>query len=114
MTEIVSLDALLAASVPEGTAEIPGVGLVKVRGLSRGELHLLSKKDGGDPSPETSDLFYFVHGLVEPKVTEAQARKIFDAIGFGAISPVISKITELSGVTRADQKEAYKSLRGDA
>lgn len=114
MTELVSLDALLAAGVPEDVVEIPGIGFVKVRGLSRGELHLLTKKDGGEPSAETSDLFYFVHGLVDPRVTETQARKIFDAIGYGTLQPVIAKISELSGVSRDDQKAAYKSFRDNA
>jgi hypothetical protein len=111
MVDIVSLDALLAADVPVDVAEIPGVGLVKVRGLTRAELHLLTKKDGGNPSAETSDVFYFTHGLVEPAVTESQARKVFESIGFGALQPVIAKISELSGVSRDDQKAAYKSLR---
>lgn len=111
MSEFASVETLLAAELPEDVAEIPGVGLVKVRGLSRGELHLLTKKDGGNPSPETSDLFYFTHGMVAPKVTEAQARQIFESIGFGALQPVIAKISELSGVSRDDQKAAYKSLR---
>lgn len=108
--EVVSLDDLLAARVPEDVAEIKGVGLVKVRGLTRAELHLLTKKDGGNPSPETSDLFYFMRGMVEPKVTETQARAIFETMGFGAIQPVIAKISELSGVSRDDQKAAYKSV----
>jgi hypothetical protein len=111
MSEVVSLDALLAGSLPEDVAEIPGVGAVRVRGLSRAELHLLTKKDGGNPRAETSDLFYFTHGLVEPKVTEAQAHAIFESMGFGALQPVIAKISELSGVSREAQKDAYKSLR---
>jgi hypothetical protein len=111
MSEIVSLDVLLAASVPEDVAEIKGVGFVKVRGLTRAELHLLTKKDGGQPKQDTSDLFYFTHGLVEPRVTDAQARAIFESVGFGAIQPVIAKISELSGVSKDDQKAAYKSLR---
>lgn len=111
MNEIVSLDALLAAGVPEGTAEIKGVGIVKVRGLTRAELHLLGQKDGGNPKPETSDIFYFTHGMVEPKITEAQARAIFKSVGFGVLIPVIAKISELSGVSKDDQKAAYKSLR---
>lgn len=113
LAEFVSVDDLLAAKVPEDVAEIRGVGYVKVRGLTRAELHLLSKKDGGNPKAETSDLFYFERGVVEPKVTEAQARRIFETIGFGAVAPVISKISELSGVSKADQKEAYKSLRDE-
>lgn len=110
MSDFVSVTDLLAAGVPEDVAEIPGVGTVKVRGLTRAELHLLTKKDGGNPSPETSDLFYFERGMVEPKVTEAQARSIFQSIGFGALQPVIAKISELSGVSRDDQKAAYKSV----
>jgi hypothetical protein len=111
MSEIVSVETLLAVGVPEDVAEIKGVGMVKVRGLTRAELHLLTKKDGGNPKAETSDLFYFTHGLVEPRVTEAQARAIFESMGFGALQPVIAKISELSGVSKDDQKAAYKSVR---
>jgi hypothetical protein len=112
--EFASVEALLAAGVPEDTAEIRGVGMVRVRGLTRAELHLLTKKDGGNPKSETSDLFYFTHGMVEPRVTEDQARRIFESIGFGALQPVIAKISQLSGVSKDDQKAAYKSLRDDA
>jgi hypothetical protein len=110
--EIVSIDKLLApTALPEDNVEIAGVGWVKVRGLSRGEMHLLTKKDGGNPSTRTADLFYLAHGLVEPKITEAHAEKLMDNIGFGSLQAVISKISELSGVDRTAQKEAYKSLR---
>jgi hypothetical protein len=94
------------------TVHIKGVeGAVTVRGLSRAEMHLLTKKDGGKPSAETSDIFYLVHGVVNPKMEERHARKLMTSLGFNVLSPVISKISELSGVDKEAQKEAYKSLR---
>lgn len=76
--------------------EIPGVGAIKVRSLTRGEaLEVVGKElDKG-----ASERFLLSKGLVEPSLTEADVKVWQDNSPAGEIQEIAKLITELSGLS---------------
>jgi hypothetical protein len=102
-------DALFAARLPQEEFEIPGVGTVTIRGLSRAELLLSGKhSDAGALVMERHMLHY---AMVDPAVSVADVEKWQRAAPAGELQPLVNKVNELSGIGRDVQKEAIKSLR---
>lgn len=102
-------NALLARRLGT-TAEvpIPGVGTVRVRGLSRQELL------GTDTS--TSALVMerrmLALALVDPQLTEDEVAEWQASSPAEEITPVVHKINELSGIKSGAVRAAYKRIRG--
>lgn len=109
---IVDKAALLTERLPRGEVEIPDVGTVTVRGLTRFELLLAGKIADGDVA--TTEQHMVSMGLVDPELTPAEVEQWQKCSPAGEIAPVVAMINELSGVTREAQKEAYKSVRGES
>lgn len=96
--------ALLADRVSINTAavEIEGVGAVTVRGLSRYELLLASKKYPDDTLKQ--ERFVLSCGLVDPKLTEDDVEAWQKASGPMEINAVAQRINELSGIAEGAAK----------
>jgi len=110
-TTAVAKELLLKARVPEAWVEIPGVGSVRVRGLSRGEVFVLQKtqqdKDVARYERKTIAL-----GMVEPQLTELEVQAWQEASPAGELERVGAKIRELSGLQETAEKEAVLDFRG--
>jgi hypothetical protein len=104
-------NALLTERLPRGEVEIPGVGAVTVRGLSRYELLLAGK---GQEDVTVMEQRMLSMGMVDPEMTEQDIAEWQKCSPAGEIMPVVALINELSGVGRDVQKEAYKSLRDES
>lgn len=111
--EYVDKGALFGAPrLPEEDVEIPRIGTIRVRGLSRVELLLAGKlSDQGVATMERRMLCY---GMVHPKVTEDEVQRWQESAPAGEIQPIIAVVNRLSGIGKDVQKEAYKSLRDAA
>ncbi len=106
----VDKDALFAARLPQEEVEIPGVGTVLVRGLSRAELLLAGKhSEAGALVMERHMLHY---AMVEPAVSVGDVERWQRAAPAGELQPLVDKVNRLSGIGKDIQKEAIKSLRG--
>jgi hypothetical protein len=101
-------NALTTPRVPTGEVEIPGVGTIKVRGLTRIELLLAGKNTEDVAVMERRMLAY---ALTDPEMSEKDVEAWQKASPAGEIAPVVAKVNELSGVGRAAQKEAYATFR---
>jgi hypothetical protein len=100
---------LLGAAVdalPVEDIEIPGVGTVKVRGLSRFESLLVGKADGDAAATERAIIRY---GLVEPALTEAEIRDWLQVAPNAHVDPITKAVARLSGMLEDSAKAAYKS-----
>lgn len=99
---------LKANRCAEDDVEIPGIGTVRVRGLTRAEIMRISKgvSEGKNMEPLSLSL-----ALVDPKMTEDEAAQWLEVAGFGEIEAVNQRINELSGIAGRADKEAYKSIR---
>jgi hypothetical protein len=103
----VDKEALFAPRLPEDDVEVPGVGTVRVRALTR--LEAMKVQSAG--SVEATDRLLLSFGLVDPKLTEDEARRWQGASVATEIEPVSNRILELSGMAEGADKESYKSLR---
>lgn len=101
-------EALFRPRCPERDVELPGVGVVRVRGLTRAEIVEISKgvNEGKDMEPRSLSL-----ALVDPKLTEDEARQLLDVAPFGEIEKLTTAVNELSGIAGRSAKESYKSPR---
>lgn len=102
----VSKEDLLRRRCPEDDVELPSVGTVRVRGLTRGEVKLISDgvNEGRDMEPLSLSL-----ALVEPKLTEDEAAVMVQVSPFDEIQKITTRVNELSGIAQGSPKEAYKS-----
>lgn len=92
----VDLKTLLSRGPNTAEVELPGLGSVTVRGLSRYEVSLATQATGeGRAAAIEKGLLFF--GLVEPKVTEDQVDELLKVLTFGEVNLLVSKINELSG-----------------
>jgi hypothetical protein len=99
---------LFEPRLEEADVEIPGIGTVRVRALSRAEVMQIQNRT----DIEAQERLMIAYGMVDPQLTEAEAGKWCKAAPASEIAPVSEKIARLSGVTDDSAKEAYKSLRG--
>lgn len=85
-----------------GTVDIEGVGTVTVRGLSRYELLLASKKYPDDSLKQ--ERFILAAALVDPVMTEADVETWQKVSGPLEINQVATKVNELSGIAEGATK----------
>lgn len=104
--------ALFAERLPRGEVEIPNVGTVTVRGLSRIELLLAGKLS--DQGPAAMERRMLAFAMVDPEMSEGDVERWQQSAPAGEIQPIVAKVNELSGIGRDAQKEAYKSLRDES
>jgi hypothetical protein len=97
--------ALLAKRLPEDDVEVPDVGVVRVRGLTRSEV-LAAQEIEGTADRECQML---ACGMVDPALTVDEARQWQEASPAAEIEPVVTRIAELSGMVETSAKDAIKS-----
>jgi hypothetical protein len=89
--------------------EIPGVGTVQVRPLSRAEA---LEVEGKEMSAAEMDRKLLAFGLVEPKLTEDEVAELQANTPAGLMQPVVKAIVRMSGMEQTAPKEAVKQFRG--
>ncbi len=96
---------LLKSRLNTAEIDVPGVGTIQVRGLSRSEVLDLGNVDGV-LLVERKTLFY---GLVDPKLTEDEVAEWQSLTTGSELNPIVETIIELSGLGSGAVKTAYKS-----
>jgi hypothetical protein len=102
---------LLKSRLPEAEVEVPGVGTVRVRGLSRLEVLELQREDTDGPGVFERKIVAVA--LVEPKLSEAEVAEWQAASVADELEPVTRTINELSGLVKDAAKEAYRRFESD-
>lgn len=105
----VSKGDLLKARFGIEDVEIPGVGTVKVRALTRGEALQVQGQEMGIAEMEQK---LIALAMVEPKLTEAEVKEWQDNSTAGEIQVVTEVIVRLSGMEQSAPKEAMKRFPG--
>lgn len=103
----VDKERLLKPRVPEGEVELEGLGTVRVRGLSRGEVFMVQQMKG----TAAVERKILALGVVDPALTESEAGQWQEASPAGELEPVVQKIQELSGLAEGSAKEAMLGFR---
>lgn len=106
-----SEDFLAGITVTPEDFDVPGLGLVSVRGLTALEVGQLNKEHKGDDTRTTLGLLMI--GMVYPALpSDAMAR--LENGSFGKMMPVIKRIQALSGMTTNEaESENLESPPGD-
>lgn len=112
-------ELLFKPRLEEADVEVPGVGTVRVRALSRAELMLARKAtdlagevDG--PRALVLERKMIATAMVDPALTEAEVGRWQNASGAGELNVVSEAIQRLSGMLDDAEKESYKSVRGES
>lgn len=100
---------LFVPSLPVEVYELPDVGEIKIRGLSRLEAIRLDNA----PDAAARDVIIFKAGIVEPALTEAEVRRMMTARPAGELEDLSRRIAELSRLLPGADKEQYKSVRDE-
>ena len=93
-----TFDQIVSASdLGEGQVhEVPEWGMaLKIRGLTRGEARLLASEEA---TPEDKEVSVLLCGVIDPKLTPEQSRKILQEKAVGPTERLIDAILELSGM----------------
>lgn len=102
------------SGMPEETVTLDGLGVVMVRGLSRGEVFMLQKaRDNGLIKDQAEWEQQMVSkALLSPEMTPAEVA-VWQSVagGGGELEDVTNKISELSGTARKSAKAAVQSFR---
>lgn len=96
---------LLAPRLAERDVDVPGVGTVRVRGLTRAEVATIGSRDGLEAERVALSL-----GLVDPRLTQDEVGQWQASAPAMEIQPVLLAINELSGMTRAAQKSGVPAV----
>ncbi|MGH3735834.1 MAG: hypothetical protein ACRDT6_09475 [Micromonosporaceae bacterium] len=102
----VDKETLFKPRVPEGELDVPGIGTIRIRGLSRGEVFAVQQAKG----TAVVERKILAFGLVDPSLTETEAGRWQEASPAGELEPVVDEIRKLSGLTDGAEKAAYQSF----
>lgn len=108
-------ELLFKARLAEEDVELPGVGTIRVRALSRAEV--ISVRKATDDNPDgprvlTLERKMLAAAMVDPVLTEDEVRRWQDASAAGELQPVTEAIQRLSGLGERPDKAAYADFRG--
>lgn len=101
-------ELLFKPRLAQDTVELPGLGTFRVRALSRLEAMGLQALDVA-----AADAKMIALGVVDPPLTEAEARRWQESSPAGEIEPVTNRISALSGMTTNAPKSGHDRDGGD-
>lgn len=97
----ISKDKLLkAGELDTQTVEIPGVGDVEIRGLTRKQALAVADES----KTERREALIVSYGLVEPSLTAREAQEWFKSVPAGLVQPLTLAISDLSGLSEGAEK----------
>lgn len=100
---------LLKPRLPEDEVDVPGIGTIRVRGLSRAEAITVKGHQGTDKFEQ----MVLVFGVVDPALSEDEVSGWLQAASFDELDPVLTKIGQLSGLMDDSAKEVYREFEAD-
>lgn len=102
--------ALLAPRLPEDDVEIPGVGTVRVRALSRAEAMKVQRLPSKERDAQTIAL-----GMMDPPMSVDDVKAWAAASPAAEMEAVARRIAELSGIlTEGAQKSGVPGVRDES
>lgn len=109
----VDKELLLKSRLPEAEIEIPDVGTVRVRALSRADVMALQRVKDGPGREEALERKMIALALVDPVLSEAEVGQWQKTSSALEMTPVTERICELSGMDADAAKRAYKEFESD-
>lgn len=93
----------------EREVDLPGVGTVRVRALTRAEVTPIV---GVEMPLDELERRLLVLAMVDPALSDAEVAQWYEAAPAGELNPVLDAIRDLSGVKQGAANEAYHRFRG--
>lgn len=108
-------DLLLKPRIAEEDVEIPGVGAVRVRALTRAEVMSMRKsvadEDPDGPRALAIERKMLAQAMVDPAMSEDDVAAWQSASPAGELDRVVAAVQRMSGMDDGAAKGAYKSSR---
>lgn len=104
---------LFEERMPREDVEVPGIGKVTVRAMSRYEQMLIGKTSNGDPLVFERKTLAVT--LVDPELTEDEVERWQKAAPAGEMGYLLKTVNRLSGLdkeAKEAQKAAFEAFRG--
>jgi len=102
MDKAAFLERARAAGLPQDDVDVPGIGTVRVRALSRAEA--LTLPDGWEKEAHVLAI-----GIVSPSFSVSEIKALLGETAAGVLQAASIRIAELSGMLEETPKAAYKS-----
>lgn len=102
-------ELLFKPRTAEREVEVPNVGTVRVRALTRAEVTPLV---GREVELDVLERRLLTLAMVDPVLTAEEVAQWYDAAPAGELNPVLDAIRDLSGVKASDPRDAYHQFRG--
>lgn len=102
-------ELLFKPRLPEADVDLPGVGTVRVRGLSQAEAHMVEQTKG----TQARERKILALGMVDPELTEAEVGQWQKAAPAGEVTRAALKVAELSGMLEGADKAAFQGVRSE-
>lgn len=111
-------ELLFKPRLPEADVDIPGVGTVRVRGLSRVEVLAVRKATDNAESMDGPRVLVLERkmlaaAMVDPELTESEVGQWQKAAAAGELEPIVTAVQELSGMLDGSAKAAVQTFRGE-
>ena len=105
---MISKEVLLTKRpIPERDVDVPGIGTVRVRSLTRAEVFSMQ----GTTDVAALEAKMLAAAMLDPVLTEDEAKQWAASCPAGEIDPVTNAITELSGMGVGADKAAMRTFR---
>jgi hypothetical protein len=114
----INKEALFKPRLAEAEIDLPGVGTVRVRALTRAEVIGIRRAADNDPATLDGKRVLVIErkmialAMVDPELTEAEVGRWQDAAPAGELTPVTDKIQELSGMAEGASKSGVPGAGG--
>lgn len=95
-------ELLFKTRLPEAEVDVPGIGTMRVRGLSRAEVMVMRKATDAEqldgPRALVIERKMLAAALLDPQLTESEVGRWQAAAVAGELDPVSRRVQELSGL----------------
>lgn len=105
--------ALFKPLQAEEDYDIPGRGTIRIRAITRGEMHAMrGRSTGRQADPRQVEYKTIVAGVAEPALSYEDVVEWGNVAPGGEIQGVVEAILDLSGLSDEEDKRTYKQFRG--
>lgn len=105
-----SIEDITRKRVSEGEDyDLPGVGTLRIRGLSRAEF--LAAQERFPDNTTKQERYVLSRAVIQPKITEEIAGKWQAASGISEINELANRINAISGIGKGADKSGVDQVR---
>ena len=97
-------------AMPTTIVELPGIGTVTVRGLTRAEVLDIQRQRNGRKADWIERQMVRI-GLTDPELTDDEVEQMYAALPNGHLDRITKAIAGLSGMDKEADREAMRAFR---